>query len=83
MNLAKESVNHMAPQFMNHGISSINAFNKIARMWIPATRIIRLVDFTNWSMAYHTIGKESAVGDAVGKNQTILKKTIKLILNFG
>ena len=65
LNIATESANTMAPQFINRGLSVADALNKSARIWIPATRIIRSPDFTHWSMVDHTVGQVSAVGDAV------------------
>ena len=47
VNLATESVNPVAPQFVNHGLSAVNTLNKSAGIWIPATIIIRSPDITH------------------------------------
>ena len=82
VNLSTYYVNPVATQFVNHGLSAINTLNKSSGIWIPATRIIRSPDATHWSAADHAVGQGASDGDAMGKNQTIVKKTIKLILKF-
>ena len=83
MHLTTDPRNPMAPQFVDHGLSTVNALNKGARIWIPATRIIRLLDVTHWRAVYHYVGGIKAIGDAVEENHTIVNKTIKPILKFG
>ena len=55
MQLAIDSINFVASQFMNHGISAIDALDKVAIIWNPVIKIRRLPDFTNWSAADHAI----------------------------
>ena len=55
MHLAIDSINLVASQFMNHGISAVDALNKVAIIWSPDIKIRRLPDFTNWSAADHAI----------------------------
>ena len=61
VNLATESVNSVAPQFVNCGLSDIDALNKVAGVWIPSTRIRRYTDVTPWIAADNTVGKVEAV----------------------
>ena len=55
----------MAPQFMNHGISDVNALNKSSGIWIPATRNISFIDANYWSVVGHFVGQGAAIRDAV------------------
>ena len=52
-------------------------------MLIPSNRIRRTLDVTNWSAVDDTVGQSRAVGDTVGENHIIVKKTLKPILTFG
>ena len=83
LNLVAESVNPVAPQFMNNRLSVVISLNKSTGVWRPATRIRRSPDVTHCSAVDHVLGKGSAFGDDVVKNYYIVKKTIKLILKFG
>ena len=65
MNLTTEFVNPVVPQFVNNGISDINALNESAGIWNPNTIIRRLPDVTHGSMAYHSVGQVPAVKDTV------------------
>ena len=76
-NLASESVNTVAPQFVNNGISAIAAPNKSAGIWIPSTIIRSLPYVTHWSAADHGVGKGAAVGDAVEKKSDYRKENYK------
>ena len=67
VNLTTESVNTVAPQFVNNGLSIINTLNKSAGIWIPANRVKRSPDFTHCSTEDNTERKKAAVGDAVGE----------------
>ena len=76
-NLMTESINIMAPLFVNHGLSSVEALNKSARIWIPATKTRRMTDVTHWSAADHILGQGSAVWDAVGNKSDYSKENYK------
>ena len=65
LNLATESVNPVAPQLMNHGLSAVDELNKISGIWIPDTRIIRSRDITHWSGTDHAVGQGVLVVEAV------------------
>ena len=65
MNLAADPVNTPAPKFEDLGISTINALDKDASLWTPATRIGRPTDVAHGSTPDHIFEKNTAVGDAV------------------
>ena len=65
LNLATESVNPVAPNILNHGLSAVNVLDKSTRIWIPNTRNISFPDVTHWSMEGSALGKGAAVGDDV------------------
>ena len=65
MNPAAYPVNIPAPQFVDLGISTINALDKGASICTPSTRVGRPTDVAHWSSLDRTFGKTTAVGDAV------------------
>ena len=65
-NLVTESVNPVAPQFLNHGLSTVDTLDKITTFWIPNTRIRSLPNITHWSAVDHTVGQGATVGEALG-----------------
>ena len=65
VNLTAESVNPMAPQFVNHDLSAVDALDESAGNWILATIIIRSPDITHWSAADKNLGQGVAVEVAV------------------
>ena len=68
----------MAAQFVNNGLSAVDALNKSYGIWIPATRIRRSPDVTHWSVADHAIGKGSAVGEYVGDKSEYSEEKYKI-----
>ena len=76
--LAIDTVNTMVPQFVTHRISAVDAPNKGAEIWIPATRTRNFLDITNWSAADHSIGQRAAVGDTVGTKSDYIKENYKI-----
>ena len=77
VNFATDTVNSMAPQFLNHWLFAVDALNKGAGVWIPATRIIGSPDINHWITADHAVGQISAVGDAVGKKSDYSEENYK------
>ena len=67
----------MAPQFMNNGLSDVNAPNKSARIWIPATRIISFPNANYWSMVGLFVGQGEAIGDTVSNKSYHIEKNCK------
>ena len=63
--LETDRIIHVAPQFFTHEISAVDALNKGASIWNPATRVRRSPDVTHWSMVNHAVLQSAAVGDAV------------------
>ena len=80
MNLAADPVNTPAPKFEDLGISTINALDKDASLWTPATRIGRPTDVAHGSTPDHIFEKIQRLETLRAQSQTI---TIKLILKFG
>ena len=66
VNLATYPANLVAPQFVNHGFSTVNTLNKGSRICIPATRARSLLNISHWSAEYHAVGKRAAVGNTMG-----------------
>ena len=83
VHLATDPVNTVAPQSVYHGLSDVYALNKGSVILISATIIIRSPDVTYWRAVDHDERQSEVFGDAVENNQTIVNKTIKLILKFG
>ena len=83
VHLTTDPVNPVAPQFINHDLSTSHTLNKGARIWCPATRIRRSPDVTHWSAADHDVGQSAAVGDAVGKKSDYSEENYKPNLKFG
>ena len=77
VNFATESIYPVTPQFVNHGLSAIDVLNKIARIWSPITRIIRLTDVTNWSEGDCAVVQVAAVGDSVGDKSDYSEENYK------
>ena len=65
MHLAADLVNSVTPQFVDLGLSNIDALDKVAGLWTPATRFGRPMDFSYWRSMDHIFGETTAVGDAV------------------
>ena len=66
MNVATESVQPMGPQFVRHGIPTINTLDENDEIWRPTNRIRRTTNITCDSASEHYVGQGTAVGDAVG-----------------
>ena len=65
MNLTEYSVNIPEPQFVDLGLSTINALDKGASIWTPTTRFGRPTYVNHCSAPDHNFGKTTATGDAV------------------
>ena len=65
MNFAEDPANAPSPQFVGFGISNINALDKGASLWTPATRFLSPTDVAHWSAPDHIFWKIKAVGDSV------------------
>ena len=65
MNVATEPVQSTGPQFVSHGIPTIETLDENAGIWIPATRIIRIPNITHVSPSRHDLGKGDEVGYSV------------------
>ena len=74
VNLPIESINPVVPQFLNHGISTVNVLNKSAGIRISSTRIRRLPDVIHFSTVDHDVGQFETVGDVVGENSDYSEK---------
>ena len=83
VNLTTDPVNPVAPQFVDHGLYTVDTLIKGAGIWSLDIRIRSSPDVTHWSAAHHDVGQSALVVDTMGSNPTIVKKTIKLILKFG
>ena len=57
MNLAADPVNIPAPQFLNLGLSTINALDKEAILWTPTTIVGRPTDVAHGSAPDHIFEK--------------------------
>ena len=75
--LTTDPVNPVAPQLVNHGLSAVNALNKVAGNWIPATRIRSLPCVIHWSAVDHAVGQSVSVGDAVGEKSDYCEEKYK------
>ena len=51
MNLTSDPANIPAPQFVDLGLSNINALDKGASLWTPATRVGRPADVAHGSVS--------------------------------
>ena len=67
VNLMIESVNPVAPKFVNHGLSAIDRFEKNVGICSPAARIVSFLDVTHFSASYHNVQQLAVVGDTLGK----------------
>ena len=75
MNLVEDPVNIPSPQFMDLGLYTINAMDKGASIWTPATIIGRPTDVAHGSAPDQIFGKNTAVGDAVREKSDYNYKT--------
>ena len=73
----------MAPQFMDHGLSNVDALNKGAGIRSPATRIRRSPDATHWNAADCAVWQRAEVGYAVGTKSDYSEEKYKMIFKFG
>ena len=80
MNLAADPVNIPAPQFLEFGLSTIDALEIGSSLWTPATRVVRPTDVAHWSAPDHIFGQTASFGDAVSANSDY---NYKLILKLG
>ena len=65
VNLAVDTINIPAPQFVYLEISTIGLLDKGTSLWTPATRVGRHTDVAHWSVLDHIFGKTTVVRDAV------------------
>ena len=75
LNLLADPVNIPAPQFVDLGISTIDALSKGASLWTPATRVGRSTDATYWIAPDHIFGRTTAIGDSVSAKSDYKYKT--------
>ena len=75
MNLAAHPVNIPAPQFVDLGLLTIDALDKVASIWTPATRVGRPTDFSHWITPDHIFVKTTAVEDNVSAKSNYNYKT--------
>ena len=68
MKFLGDVVQTQAPQFMDMWLLTINTFNESGVLGIPATRIIRPVYGSHWSMPNHIFGDVTAVGMSAAKS---------------
>ena len=66
MNIVTESFQPMGPQFMSHGLPTIDTLDENYRIWIPATTIRRTPDIIHGRVSEHAVGQVIVIGDAVG-----------------
>ena len=65
MNFAEETGQTVAPQFLIHGIPTIDTLDENCGIRSPTTIIRRMLNITYLSMSEHAVGQETAVRDAV------------------
>ena len=65
MHIAAYPINSVTQQFVELGLSTVDALDKGAGLWNPATRVGRPMDVDHWSVPDHIFGETTAVGDAV------------------
>ena len=75
MNLTADPVNIPKPQFMDLGISTINALDKSASLWNPATRVGRPTDVTHGRVPDHIFEIVTAVREKVSAKSDYSYKT--------
>ena len=75
MNLVADPTNVPAPQFVDLVLSTIDALDKGASLWSPATRVGRPKYVIYWSAPDHIFGKTAAVRDTVSANSEYNYKT--------
>ena len=61
MHLATYPINPVTPQFVDHGLSTVNALNKGAGIWSPYTRARRFTDAAHCSAPNISEGEITAV----------------------
>ena len=67
MNLAADPVNIPVPQFVDLGLSNIDALDKGASLWTPTIRVGRPMDISYWNAPGYIFVKTIAVGDSVSE----------------
>ena len=67
MNLTEYTVQILTPQFVNLGLSNIDALDKVSGLSNPATRIQRPVDGAHRSAPNHIFGETKSVGEREAK----------------
>ena len=75
MKLTADPVNIPKPQFMDLGISTINALDKSASLWNPATRVGRPTDVTHGRVPDHIFEIVTAVREKVSAKSDYSYKT--------
>ena len=66
INGVAESVQYMGPQFMIHGLPTIDTLDEKFGIWSPATIITRTPNITHGSSSENYVGQGIEVGYAVG-----------------
>ena len=75
VHLAADPVQNQTPQFVNFGLSTVDALDKGAGLWTPATRFGRPMDVDHMVTEPNRDGKNRVVGDAVRENSDYNYKT--------
>ena len=75
MNITTDSVQHMGPQLVIHGLPTIDTLDENAGIWIPATRIIRTPNITHERASEYDVGQVTSVVDSVGDFREVHYKT--------
>ena len=86
MNFMVETSQPIAPNFVSHGIPTVDTSDKNCRIWSPDIRIRGTPNITDWSASENSVGQGTAVGDAVAdyrkENYKTDYKIRKKIINF-
>ena len=80
MNLVADPANISSPQFVNLGLSTINALDKSAIIWTPYTIVGRTIDVAHGSAPDHIFEEVIAVEKKVSAKSDC---SYKLIFKFG
>ena len=65
----------MVPQFVSHGIPTVDTLDINCGIWIPATRIRIMFGITHHGVCEHVVRQVAEVGDAVTDYRKVNYKT--------
>ena len=80
MNSGSDAVVTPNPNFMNFGIASVNITDKIGSVRLPATRVERPTEISDWIRQGHNI--EEAMTDRVSETRSKIAYILKIILKI-